>query len=75
VGGVTQPTLPIPRPTVPGYVHGIVSLNPPTVQCDGCGHEHTERTLNLTILVSGIMFDPIKRDGLRLCRACRDGAT
>lgn len=22
-------------------VHGIVSLDPPTIRCDGCGHEAT----------------------------------
>ena len=28
-------TLPLLLPTAPGKVHGIVSLDPPTVQCDG----------------------------------------
>lgn len=58
-------------PTVPGRVHGIVSLNPPTVQCDGCGRTHTDRTLALAVLQSGIQFHPPGvDDDRRLCRDC-----
>ena len=43
-------TLPLLLPTVPGKVHGIVSLDPPTVQCDGCAATYTGRTLARAIL-------------------------
>ena len=43
-------TLPLLLPTVPGKVHGIVSLDPPTVQCDGCCATYTGRTLARAIL-------------------------
>ena len=33
------------QPTLPGMVHGIVSVDPPGVQCDGCGYVHTSITL------------------------------
>lgn len=40
------------------YVHGIKSLEPPIVQCDGCGKTHSESKLSLTILLSHIVFNP-----------------
>lgn len=64
---------PVPLPDVPGKVHGIVSLDPPMVQCDGCLKTHTERTLSLTILLSHILFNPRQYhhgDQRRLCREC-----
>jgi len=68
-----QPSL-LRRPTLPDCVHGIVSLDPPTIQCDGCGHEHTERTIAMTAILSGIRFDPrIVGGGPRLCHQCRPG--
>jgi hypothetical protein len=57
-------------PDVPGMVHGIVSLDPPIIQCDGCGRTHTERTIELAILLSGIQFSPA-HPGRRLCLECR----
>ena len=70
-----QPALfPNLRPTLPGCVHGIVSLDPPTVQCDGCGYEHSHRTLAIAVLCSGIEFNPrVSGGGPRLCRECRGG--
>ena len=34
-------------------VHGIVSLDPPTIRCDGCGHEATGQTLAMVVQHSG----------------------
>jgi hypothetical protein len=58
-------------PDIPGYVHGIVSLEPPKVQCDGCGLVATGAWLNLLILTCGIKFNPRSGDGRRLCAGCR----
>lgn len=59
------------RPDLAGFVHGIVSINPPTVQCDGCGALATGDTLNRLILTCGILFDGPQGDRRRLCRDCR----
>ena len=68
-----QPSL-LRRPTLPDCVHGIVFLDPPTIQCDGCGHEHTASSIALAALTSGIVFDPhTPGGGPRLCRQCRPG--
>lgn len=70
-------------PDVPGLVHGIVSLDPPTIQCDGCGHlyVHTDGgTLAVAIIRSGINYYPMRynlpadhplHDQRRLCADCR----
>lgn len=58
-------------------VHGIISLDPPTVRCDGCGHEATGDSLALVVLTSGIVFNPRlygHGDDRRLCRECRIAA-
>jgi len=55
-------------------VHGIVSLDPPTVRCDGCGHEATGKTVGLVVLTSGITFNPSSDDARRLCRGCAKDA-
>lgn len=69
------------RPLVPfddidGLVHGIVSVDPPRVQCDGCGVVREGTTLNVTILTCDIRFMPSRysRDPRRLCLACRKDA-
>ena len=68
-------TLPLLLPTVPGKAHGIVSLDPPTVQCDGCCATYTGRTLARAVLGSGFHFNPASRgDDRRLCRACAKAA-
>ncbi|AMM22846.1 hypothetical protein AX769_22205 (plasmid) [Frondihabitans sp. PAMC 28766] len=62
-------------PDVPGLVHGIVSVSPPVVQCDGCGARFTGGTLALTVILSGITFHPDalgRGEGRRMCRACWD---
>ncbi|MBC9927271.1 hypothetical protein [Leucobacter sp. cx-169] len=63
-------------PDLEGYVHGIVNLDPPTVQCDGCGKTHTEATLNLAIITSRILFLPRRyaEDQRRMCDSCWDAA-
>lgn len=71
---LTLDRLLVPLETVPGYVHGIVSLDPPTVQCDGCGLTVPASHLNLLILTCGIEFDTHGGDGRRLCRECRGAA-
>lgn len=58
-------------PDLPGKVHGIVSLDPPTVQCDGCGATHSHPRLTYAVLLSGITFHH-KRPGRRLCADCRE---
>ena len=72
-------TLPLPLPDVPGKVHGIVSVDPITIQCDGCAKRVDYRTLglsgdhhNLTILTCGIEFNSTlyPGDDRRLCRDC-----
>lgn len=60
-------------------VHGIVSLDPPTVRCDGCGHEAVGEPgrLNLLILSCRILFNPGRYgsgDTRRLCEACAEAA-
>ena len=64
-----QPTL-VPLPDLPVLVHGIVSLTPPTIQCDGCGVTHSGLDAGLVILTSGIQFG-LSHPNLRLCRDCR----
>ena len=63
-------------PDVPGCVHGIVSLDPPTIQCDGCGKTYSRPgLLSWAIILSGITFDPrLGYDGGRLCRDCGKAA-
>ena len=67
----------VPFPDLPGYVHGIVSTDPPRVQCDGCGLVATGTWLNLLILTCGITFNTRGGAGWekrRLCRDCRVAA-
>lgn len=61
-----------PLRDVPGRVHGIVSLDPPTIQCDGCGRLHSHsRSLGMAVVTSGIVFEPWRPgDGRRMCSEC-----
>lgn len=53
-------------------IHGIVSLDPPTVRCDGCGYEATGDRLAFLVITCGIEFNPrLPEDHRRLCSACR----
>ncbi|QJU54358.1 hypothetical protein SCB71_14525 [Herbiconiux sp. KACC 21604] len=58
-------------------VHGL-TLDPPTVTCDGCGRTATASSqgvpFNIVILTCGIVFNPRtygRGDDRRLCRDCR----
>lgn len=61
------------------FAHGIISVDPPIIECDGCGYRYTTtRGLAFAVLFSGIEFNPaIRGDDRRLCRECRikDGWT
>lgn len=61
------------RPTVPGRVHGIVSVDPYEVQCDGCARTWSGGML--VILVGKALFNPrLKDDHRRLCKECHADA-
>lgn len=62
------------QPDLPGYVHGIISTDPPTVQCDGCGVTRSGATWAHAVLLSGILFNTRNDDPRRLCKECRDAA-
>lgn len=67
-------------PTLPGLVDGIVSLDPPQVQCRGCGVIATgdprrRRALNVLILTCRIHFHVADGHTKRLCADCRAGCT
>ena len=69
---MTTDTLPLLLPDVPGKIHGIVSLDPPTVQCDGCCATYTGRTLARAVMFH---FSPRREhDDRRLCRDCAKAA-
>lgn len=58
-------------PDMPDYVHGLVSLTPPTVQCDGCGHRYSRDHLGMAVLTSHIVFNPrADDDNRRMCADC-----
>lgn len=59
------------KPDLPGLVHGIVSLDPVQVQCDGCGHIHEGERIGRTVIESGIIFGGPESDDRRLCLDCR----
>ena len=67
---ITFERLLVPMDDLPGYVHGIVSLDPPMVQCDTCGTVATGDSLALTVLTSGIHFDAFDHHSTRRCRDC-----
>jgi hypothetical protein len=64
-------------PTKPGLVDGIVSMDPPQVQCRGCGVIATGVTgkVALLILTCNIVFHVADGRTKRLCAACRRGCT
>lgn len=64
-------------PDLPGLVHGIVSLDPPTIQCDGCGYVYTRPHLAHAVILSGIGFNARaaqRGDRRRLCVHCAQDA-
>ncbi|KEP72664.1 hypothetical protein HR12_41645 [Microbacterium sp. SUBG005] len=65
-------------PTVDGFVHGLVQVEPVfVVQCDGCGRvavgETTRdgRRTTLVIMFCGIIFGHAAGDERRMCARCR----
>lgn len=59
------------QPDLPGYVHGIISTDPPTVQCDGCGVTRSGQTWAHAVLLGDIVFSTRSTDRRRLCGSCR----
>lgn len=69
------------QPTLPGSVDGIISLDPPTLQCRDCGETFTaysERTgrysrIAMTVILSGCEgwgFTRCGHDKIRRCGDC-----
>lgn len=71
------PADPVQLPTVPGCVDGIVSLDPPRVQCRGCGviASGAPGKLALLVLTCRIHFHVADGRTRRLCADCRAGCT
>lgn len=66
---MTQLDMLVLRPTLPGHVHGIVGIDPPEIQCDGCGRIDTGERLAMTAIRSDIRFlDGSSRR--RMCTPC-----
>lgn len=59
-------------PDLPGYVHGIKSINPWIVQCDGCGGTRSGAKASEAILGRDrIEFNPrANTPEIRMCHAC-----
>lgn len=45
-------------------------MDPPTVQCDGCGATRSHPRLSYAVILSGIIFNR-RHPGRRLCVNCR----
>lgn len=67
----------IPEPTMDGCVHGILSLNPVRIQCDGCLHVYEGDPglpQGAQIILSRIRFSSVRYDAVgdkrRLCEEC-----
>jgi len=76
VSRMTMEHLLVPLPDLDGYVHGVVSLDPPKVQCDGCGLVATGIGMGaaLLIILCGITSNTSlygHGDDRRLCADCR----
>ena len=62
-------------PDLPGKVHGIKSISPCVVQCDGCALVVEGDHLGFTVLTCGIIFNTrLPDDGRRMCANCWKGA-
>jgi hypothetical protein len=68
---------PAQLPTLEGCVDGIVSREPPMLQCRGCGVVHIGQSGKLALLVvtSSIHFHVGDGRTRRLCADCRAGCT
>lgn len=77
VSEITFDRLLVPLDDIEGLAHGIVSVDPPKVQCDGCGLVATGDRMTSTILFCGIKFNSRvydHGDPRRLCADCADAA-
>lgn len=78
LGGVFGQML--PQEALPGKVTGVISLDPPTIQCGGCGLTYSHPRLHIAVCCSGIKFSPRAhlpngdRDHRRLCPPCQRDA-
>ena len=63
----------IPDDDLPGKVHGIKSLDPPTIQCDGCLMTATHPKATFLVQFSGIVFNLSQTlfPNRRLCPECQ----
>lgn len=73
----TAVAVPVQLPTLPGRVDGIVSLDPPKVQCRSCGviAEGRPGKLAFLVLTCRILFHVADGRTRRLCAECRAGCT
>jgi hypothetical protein len=64
-------------PTLAGKVDGVVSLDPPMIQCRGCGVIHTGEPGKLWLLTQtcNILFHVADGRTRRLCADCRAGCS
>lgn len=70
---MTTQQAPVLLPTLPGFVTGIVGVDPLVLQCHDCGvtTTRTERTAAAGIILSGFHFHICEgRSGVRRCPAC-----
>lgn len=59
------------RPTLPGKVDGIISMDPFTLQCRDCGETYVGERPALSVILSGFHFHVCEgRDGVRRCPEC-----
>lgn len=73
MSAITLDRLLVPLPDIEGFVHGIVSVDPPKIQCDGCGLVATGKPgeLALTVMFCDVLFSHRDRFKRRLCGDCR----
>jgi len=66
----------LPQPTVPGKVDGIISLDPPAIQCGECGEVWTDgNRIGLAVILSGaagwgFLVRNCSHDLMRRCGDC-----
>lgn len=58
-------------PTIPGYAHGVVGLDPTRLQCDACGAIETP---DILILMQTKFYGFRRGDLRRLCESCAEAA-
>ena len=67
------------QPTLPGMVDGVISLDPPTLQCRDCGNTWTDGgrrgSIGLAVILSGcsgwgFVVTRCEHDRVRRCGDC-----